>query len=68
MTTLSESTVESATLEWLSTMGWETAYGHEIAPDTPRAERAAYGQVVLEQRLREAFSRLNRSPPCLGAG
>ena len=63
MTTLSESTVESAALEWLSTLGWQTAHGPDIAPDTPGAERAAYGQVVLEQCLREAFSRLNRSLP-----
>ena len=63
MTTLSESTVEAAALEWLSALGWQTAHGPDIAPDTPGAERADYGQVVLEQRLREAFSRLNRSLP-----
>ena len=63
MTTLSESTVEAAALEWLSTLGWQTAHGPDIAPDTPRGERDNYGQVVLEQRPREAFSRLNRSLP-----
>ena len=63
MTTLSESTVESASLEWLSTLGWRTAHGPDIAPDTPGAERADYGQVVLEGRLREALSRLNPSLP-----
>ena len=68
MTTLSESTVESAALEWLSTLGWQTAHGPDIAPDAPGAERAAYGQVVLEQRLREALSGLNPIPPCIGAG
>ena len=36
MTTLSESTVEAAALEWLSTLGWQTAHGPDIAPDTPR--------------------------------
>ena len=63
MTTLSESTVEAAALEWLSTLGWQAAHGPDIAPDTPGAERDNYGQVVLEQRLREAFSRLNLSLP-----
>ena len=63
MTTLSESTVEAAALEWLSALGWQTAHGPDIAPDTQGAERADYGQVVLEQRVREAFSRLNRSLP-----
>ena len=63
MTTLSESTVESAALEWLSTIGWQTAHGPDIAPDTLGAERADYGQVVLEERLRDALSRLNPSLP-----
>ena len=61
MTTFSESTVEAAALGWLSTIGWQVAHGSDIAPDTPGAERADYGQVVLEGRLREALARLN--PP-----
>ena len=63
MTTLSESTVESAALEWLSTLGWQTAHGPDIAPDTAGAERAEYGQVVLERRRREALARFNPSLP-----
>ena len=39
MTTLTESTVESAPLEWPATLGWQTAHGPDIAPDTPKAER-----------------------------
>ena len=46
MTTLSESTVESAALSWLAALGWQVAHGPDIAPDTPGAERADYGQVV----------------------
>ena len=68
MTTLSESTVEAAALEWLSALGWQTAHGPDIAPDTQGAERADYGQVVLEQRLRDALSRLNPIPARVGAG
>ena len=59
MPTLSESTVEQAALEWLSDLGWETAYGPDIAPGTPAAERDNYTQVVLERRLRDALERLN---------
>ena len=33
-------------------LGWQTAHGSDIAPDTQGAERADYGQVVLERRLR----------------
>ncbi len=52
---LSEADVESAALDWLAGLGWQVAYGPDIAPDAPGAERAEYGQVVLEQRLRGNF-------------
>jgi type I restriction enzyme R subunit len=38
-------------------------HGSEIAPDGPSAERRDYGQVVLEQRLRDALARLNPGLP-----
>ena len=34
-----------------------------IAPDTANAERADYGKVVLERRLRDALDRLNPAFP-----
>ena len=34
MTTLTESTVEAAALEWLETIEWQVAHGPDIAPDT----------------------------------
>jgi type I restriction enzyme R subunit len=54
-----ESTVECAALAWLSELGWQVKHGSEIAPDGLFAERQDYGQVVLEQRLRDALVRLN---------
>ena len=59
MTRFTESEVEDAALEWLANLGWTVAHGPEIAPDTPGAERADYGAVVLERRLRDALARLN---------
>ena len=59
MTTLKESDVEQAAMAWLSDLGWETAYGPDIAPGTPAAERDDYAQVILEGRLRDALERLN---------
>ena len=59
MTAFNESTVEAATLAWLAEIGWHTAHGPDIAPDTPDAERVDYAQVVLEGRLRSALARLN---------
>ena len=56
-TTFTEATVEDATLAYLESLGWT------IAPSAAAAERTDYGQVVLEQRLRDALARLNPSLP-----
>ena len=63
MTTLTEADVETAALSWLSSLGWQTAYGPDIAPDTPGAERTDFTQVVLEERLRDALLNLNPDLP-----
>ena len=63
MTSFNESTVETSALSWLSSLGWQTAYGPNIAPDTPEAERTDFTQVVLEERLREALLNLNPELP-----
>ena len=63
MATLNESGTEQAALSWLSSLGWQTAYGPEIAPDTPGAERDDFTHVVLEERLRNALVNLNPSLP-----
>ncbi|MFX4643207.1 hypothetical protein ABTB17_19170, partial [Acinetobacter baumannii] len=39
------------------------AHGPDLAPDGPAPERTDYGQVVLEQRLRDALVRLNTDLP-----
>ena len=62
-TSLSESTVEAVALDWLASLGWDVAYGPDIAPDTPAAERGDYGEVVLRGRLRSALARLNPAVP-----
>ena len=60
---VSEADVETAALSWLSSLGWQTAYGPDIAPDTPGAERTDFTQVVLEERLRNALVNLNPDLP-----
>ena len=60
---LSESIVEVAALNWLASLGWGLAYGPDIAPGTPAAERIDYGEVVLSERLRSAIVRLNLDVP-----
>jgi len=63
MESFTESTVEQAALAWLESVGWSVRHGPEIAPGGLTAERSDYGQVVLEQRLRDALAQLNRSLP-----
>lgn len=60
---LTESTVEQAALAWLKSVGWSVRHGAQIAPGESAAERSDYGQVVLEQRLRDALARLNQALP-----
>ncbi len=50
-----ESTVEAAAFAWLESPCWAVRYGPEIAPGKPLAERQSYGQVVLEQHLRDTL-------------
>ena len=60
---VSECTVESVALDWLASLGWTVLHGPDIAPDTPAAERADYGEVVLNGRLRSALAQLNPNRP-----
>ena len=60
---INEGVSEEAALAWLRDLGWVVAYGPDIAPDTPDSERADYGQVVLERRLRAALVGLNPDLP-----
>ena len=56
---ISESMVEQVTLAWLESIGWQISHGPDLMPD----ERADYGAVVLEGRLRNAIARLNSGLP-----
>ncbi|HEY6253739.1 MAG TPA: type I restriction endonuclease subunit R, partial [Candidatus Angelobacter sp.] len=58
-----ESTVEEAALSWFEELGYAIVHGPEIAPGELFAERAAYGDVVLAKRLREALTRINPGIP-----
>ena len=63
MSGFAESVVEDAALDWLGSLGWRIVHGPDIAPETPVAERASYGEVVLARRLRDALARLNPQLP-----
>jgi type I restriction enzyme R subunit len=59
MSIIAESHVEEAALAWLSELGFTVAGGLDIGPDGITPERASYGDVVLDGRLRAAIARLN---------
>ncbi|MCP9448401.1 MAG: type I restriction endonuclease subunit R, partial [Nitrospira sp.] len=70
MAHLTESEIESAAMDWLAGLGYETAFGPDISPAgetlTPALsqwERENYSQVVLERRLRQALQQLNPQVP-----
>ena len=63
MTAITESTVEDVALAWLKSLGWNIDHGPNIAPDTLAAERSDYGEVLLEQRLRDSLARFNPDLP-----
>ena len=65
---LTESAVEQAALAWLEGLNWSVAHGPDIAPDALAAERSDYGQVLLEQRLRDSLARLNPDLPADALG
>jgi type I restriction enzyme, R subunit len=60
---ISEGVVEDATLGYFRALGYHTLYGPEIGPGGSSEERAAWDQVILRSRLREAIARLNRDLP-----
>jgi type I restriction enzyme, R subunit len=55
--TINESSVEDAALEWFAALGYACLGAEALAPG--EGEREAYGEVVLEGRLRAAIERLN---------
>ena len=63
MSSLTEDAIERMALEELQALGWQTAFGPDIAPDGARPERESYGDVVLKGRLREVLERINPDMP-----
>jgi type I restriction enzyme R subunit len=60
---LSENVLEQTALDWLKSLGWQTAFGPDISPDGPSCEREEYNQVVLMGRLQTALENINPNIP-----
>ncbi|AGA67859.1 type I site-specific deoxyribonuclease, HsdR family [Desulfitobacterium dichloroeliminans LMG P-21439] len=54
-----ESHLEEATLEWFEELGYEIVFAPDIAPDGDYPERGDYGDITLNDRLKEALQRIN---------
>ena len=52
---LDEAQVELQVLDILGELGWDRAFGPNIAHDGERPEQSGYGDVVLVERLRDAL-------------
>ncbi len=63
MKPITESHIETFTIETLQSMGWEYVHGLAIAPGAEKEERENFEQVVLIGRLRKAVSILNPHIP-----
>ncbi len=64
MNKLDEATLsEQPILDWLKELGYEYAYGPDIAPESVLGERDSYREVVLKKRLNHALRRLNPHLP-----
>ena len=63
MSAIAESHVEEAGLAFLKELGFQVAFGPDIAPDGSAPERPSYGDVILMGRLVAAIARLNPALP-----
>ena len=59
MSPILEAGLEELVLDELRALDWAVAFGPDIAPGEPAAERSDYREVVLVGRLRAAIERLN---------
>ncbi|MGF7186455.1 type I restriction enzyme R subunit [Desulfitispora alkaliphila] len=59
MSNFTEADLEEATMDWFEELGYERAFGPDLAPDGDYPERGDYAQVILEERLKDALMRIN---------
>ncbi len=62
---VTEQQLEDAAIGWFGELGWQYASGPDIAPDGNSPARTDYRQVVLQQRLLAALSRINPHIPAV---
>jgi type I restriction enzyme R subunit len=63
MKPITESHIETLTIETLQSLGWEYIYGIAIALGAEQQERESFEEIILPERLRKAVSILNPHIP-----
>lgn len=63
MKPITEDNIEQYSIEELQKMGFQYVHGVTISPDGESAERSAYDDIILKQRLLNAITKLNPSIP-----
>jgi type I restriction enzyme R subunit len=63
MIPFTESIIEQAAIDWLQDLGYDYAFGPEIACDGEHPERSDYQEPLLIGRLQAALSRINPDLP-----
>lgn len=64
---LNENTLaEQPALDWLKTLGYDIAFGPDLAPGGPFQERDDFRGVILKARLMRSLRRLNPNLPDVG--
>ena len=63
MSKLTESHIETLTIDLLQQTGWQYTHGLSIAPGAEQQERESFEQVLLTGRLLKAVSRINPGIP-----
>jgi type I restriction enzyme R subunit len=58
-----ESIIEQAAIDWFTGLGYAYLNGKVIEPEGSNTERSTFSDVVLEDRLKVSFARLNPSLP-----
>ncbi len=58
-----ESHLEEAALEWFEELGYEIVFAPDIAPDGEYREREDYSDVILNDKIKDALTRINPKMP-----
>ncbi len=65
---ITESQLEEQCLAWFREIGWQVAFGPDLAHDGSAPERTSYREVVLTERLKQTLVRLNPGVPAAALG